>query len=132
MESRNLLAYKAGKISESQYNAMAAYKGYTYGNYEDLDANCSYLDYDLCKIGSVTTVRYPYIINDPINFVEKAIGSDFYTNDDTPTDTITIYCNSWIWAYYETNRDDANFDDDMIPDIYDHADIIDSDIYEAD
>ena len=132
MKSRNRLAYEAGKITQDQFDSMAAHKAYTYQNYEDVDVNRDYSDYGLVKRGYQVMVRYPYIINNPVNFVEKAIGSNFYTYDNTPDDTIMIYCNSWVWAHEESTRDDIDWPAEDIPNIYDHATIVDEDYYEAD
>ena len=98
MVSANQKALDEGRITQDQFDSMAAYKARYHGNYEDLDPNMDYDDHGLIKAGYVVMVRYPYIINDPQAFVTKALGDNFYTYDNTPDDLITIRCNSWLWA----------------------------------
>ena len=130
MASRNQLALDQGRITQAQFESMAAYKAIYHYNYEDLDPNKDYTDYGLIKAGYQVQVRYPYIINDPQAFVKKCFGDHFGTYDDQPDDCIIIHCNSWLWAPWDATVADIDWGDD-IPNIYDHAKIIDESYYLA-
>ena len=98
-------------------------------NYQNLDPNRDYPG--LIKASRTVMVRYPYIINNPEAFVNKCFGSNFYTYDDQPDDTIIINCNSWLWAPWDATVSDIDWDPGVdIPNIWDHAKIVDTSIRE--
>ena len=131
MASANQVALDEGRITKAQFDSMAAYKAMCYHNYEDVDVNYDYDDYGLIKAGYQVQVRYPYIINNPEAFVKKCFGEQFTTYNDSADDTIIITCTSWLWAPYDATVSDIDWGDD-IPNIYNHAKIIDETYYEAD
>ena len=132
MASANQVALKEGRITQAQFDSMAAYKAAYHYNYEDVDVNKDYDDYGLIKAGYQVQVRYPYIINNPEAFVKKCFGDQFTTYNDDADDCIIITCTSWLWASEQCTVWDIDFDDaGDIPNIYDHAKIIDESYYQA-
>ena len=133
MASPNQKALEEGRITQAQFDSMAAYKAMYHDNYEDVDVNQDYDDYGLIKAGYQVMVRYPYIINDPQAFVAKCFGESFITYDTDPDDLITITCTSWLWAHHHSTVHCIDFDDaGDIPDIFNHADIVDESYYLVD
>ena len=132
MASRNQIALDEGRITQNQFDSMAAWKAICHGNYEDLDVNENYDDYGLIKAGYQVQVRYPYIINNPKAFVSKCFGEQFTTYDDQPDDCIIITCTSWLWADEQSTVSDIDWDPAVdLPDIWDHADIVNESYYNA-
>ena len=132
MVSGNQRALDEGRITQAQFDSMAAYKASAHGNYEDLDPNCDYDDYGLIKAGYQVQVRYPYIINNPEAFVTKCFGEQFTTYSDDADDCIIITCTSWLWAGEGYTVSDIDWDPAVdLPDIWDHAEIVDETYYEA-
>ena len=132
MASANQVALNEGRISYNQFGSMAAHKFTRYGNDEDLDPNCDYTDFGLIKAGYQVQVRYPYIINNPEAFVTKCFGEQFTTYSDPADDCIIITCTTWLWASYDATVSDIDWDPAVdLPDIWDHAKIIDETYYEA-
>ena len=87
MASRNQIALNEGRITQAQFDSMAAYKFTCHGNWEDLDVEQDYRKYGIVKwypvIGFKT--KDDRVIASPRGFVKymmDLVGCDDYDMDE--------------------------------------------------
>ena len=112
--SKNLKAFKDGRITKRDFDRMAVYKYLTYDNGEDLDMNEDYSAYDL----ELATPRFTYtlegetmrdMITDVWTLVEQghvaadtmddALRDAYWTDDVVKVHLTTTHC-YWIPTNY--------------------------------
>ena len=87
MASRNLLALQQGRITQDQYDSMAAAKFTYHGNFEDLDVNNDYSMYGVTKwypvVGFGTHDDRPIVsIRGFVKYMMDKLGVTDYDLDD--------------------------------------------------
>ena len=123
MASGNQIALAQGRITQDQYDSMAAHKLICHNNWDDLDPNCDYSRYYVTKWYPVITfaTRDDRPIVSPRGFVKymmDQIGCTDYDIDDIvdqcydgdPYVTFTYRNMGFTWCYdrdYHRNKMDA-------------------------
>ena len=109
MASRNQVALDNGKITQAQFDSMAAYKFTCYNNWEDLDVEVDYTNYGIIKCYPVISfgTKDGRIITNPKAFVaymmDKFGITDYDLSDVSDTCdwstgvSFTHYNYGWTW-----------------------------------
>ena len=121
--SLNQVALNEGRITQDQFDDMAAYKFITYGNYEDLDIEKDYTKFGIIKCYPVIgfTTKDNRIITNPKKFagyMMDQLGITDYDLSDVSDkcdydDSVefTHYNYGWTWI------NDNDYESDKLKDI---------------
>ena len=122
--SNNFIALSEGRITQAQFDDMAAYKFITYGNWEDLDVDKDYTKYGIIKCYPIISFYgggNDRIIASPrglVRFMMDKCGITDYDLSDV-SDKCDYDCNvsfthrnyGWTWI------NDNGYDGDKLKDI---------------
>jgi len=115
--SKNQVALAEGRITQDQYDSMAAYKYTRYGNTEDLDYDADYSDYGLEKIRPTVkyypaTTYYPEVVAEVYKIFSRDIEDEDLREAVSEYDDGAVYIsytNIWYWVPSGSAGGDASY-----------------------
>ena len=123
--SKNQIALKEGRITQSDYDRMAVYKYRAYTNYEDLDASVDYRDHGLYKLTPCVSYTpdatdYPGVvaeIYEHFSELDESTLRDLCEEWDDGAVTVTQH-GVWYWVPWGMSGGDFLYLEEILNDEY--------------